>query len=144
MASSSKRHSIMPPSSQAGPKPPVKFSSSITIADAAVLTGSNEILISSESVIHPRAKIDSLGGPINIGRRCIVHERTVVGAPVDGAIPTGHGVTMGDYVTVEVGSVIETGGTVIGDDSIIGVACRIGTGATIGRVRSPDMLASRI
>ena len=123
----------MPPSSQAGPKPPVKFSSSITIADAAVLTGSNEIIISSESVIHPRAKIDSLGGPVNIGRRCIVHERTAIGAPVEGAFPTGHGVTLGDYVTVEVGSVIETGGTAIGEGSIIGVGCRIGTGARIGK-----------
>ncbi len=133
-ASSNKRHSIVPPISQAGPKPPVQFSSSITIADSALLTGSHPISISSESVIHPRAKLDSLGGKISIGRRCIVHERTTVDAiGTEGRI-TEDGVTLGDYVTVEVGAAIEAGDTIIGDGSVVGVGARIGRGAVIGKV----------
>jgi len=133
MSSSSKRHSILPPVSLAGPKPPVEFSSSITIADSAVLTGSNPIAIHSESVIHPRARLDSLSGRITIGRRCIVHERSTVGAIGTSGRITEKGVTLGDYVTVEVGAAIEAGDTVIGDGTIVGVGVKVGGGAVIGK-----------
>ena len=126
----SKRQSMMP-SALAGPKAPVNFSSSIVISDSAILTGTYPITISSESVIHPRAKMDSHSGPVNIGRRCIVHERTHIGAAAGGAEGS---VTVGDYVTVEVGAVVETGGTTIGEGSVIGVGCRVGRGASIGKV----------
>ncbi|KAJ9151271.1 Trimeric LpxA-like protein [Pleurostoma richardsiae] len=136
-SSSSKRHSILPPISQAGPKAPVSFSSSILVADSAILTGSHPISVSSESVIHPRARLDSLGGPVAIGRRCIIHERTSIGAAPPGPPPVGGGgeagVTLGDYVTVEVGAVVETGGTVLGEGSVVGVGCRVGKGAVIGK-----------
>jgi dynactin 6 len=133
MSSSSKRHSILPPISQSGPKPPVQFSSSITIADSAVLTGSNPILISSESVIHPRARLDSLSGRITIGRRCIIHERSVLGAVGTSGRITEKAVTLGDYVTVEVGASIEAGDTVIGEGTTIGVGAKVGAGAVVGR-----------
>jgi len=87
-------------------------------------------------VIHPRARLDSTGGPVNIGRRCIVHERTHVGAGADpdAADPAEGSVTLGDCVTVEVGAVVETGGTAVGEGTIVGVACRVGRGASIGKV----------
>jgi dynactin-6 len=132
--SSNKRHSIGPPVSQSGPKPPVNFSSSITIADTAMLTGSNPITISSESVIHPRAKIDSLGGRINIGRRCIVHERATIGAVGTEGMMSENAVTLGDYVTVEVTASLEAGETVIGNGTVIGVGAKVGRGAVIGKV----------
>ncbi|KAK3350070.1 trimeric LpxA-like protein [Lasiosphaeria hispida] len=136
MSSSSKRHSILPPVS-AGPRPPVQFSSPLTIAESAVLTGSHTISISSESVIHPRARLDSLGGRITIGRRCIVHERSTVGAigtegPAKGA-DKAEGVTLGDYVTVEVAAAIEAGGTLIGEGTTVGVSVKVGAGAVVGR-----------
>ncbi len=134
MSSSSKRHSILPPISQAGPKPPVQFSSSITIADSALLTGSHPITISTESVVHPRARLDSLGGRVTIGCRCIVHERTTIGAVGTQGKITEHGVTLGDYVTVEVGASIEAGDTVIGDGTTVGVGAKIGAGAVVGKV----------
>ncbi|KAK0629156.1 trimeric LpxA-like protein [Bombardia bombarda] len=131
-SSSSKRHSILPP---AGPKPPVQFSSSITIADSALLTGSHPITISSESVVHPRARLESLGGRITIGRRCIIHERSTVGAvgTSNRTATTDKGVTLGDYVTVEVGAAIEAGDTVVGDGTIVGVGCKVGAGAVVGK-----------
>lgn len=141
---SSKRHSILPPVSSSGPKPPVHFSSSITIAESAVLTGTSLISISSESVVHPRAKIESLSGRITIGRRCVVHERSVLGtAPSTSATTKGKavttplketaGVTLGDYVTVEVGASIEAGDTIIGEGTTVGVGCKIGAGAVVGK-----------
>ncbi|KAK3316282.1 trimeric LpxA-like protein [Apodospora peruviana] len=153
---SSKRHSILPPISQAGPKPPIQFSSSITIADSALLTGSHTITIRTESVVHPRARLDSSGGRITIGRRCIIHERSLIGAAPGGGLPTTPsrtssllappregveeetaagpaGVTLGDYVTVEVAASIEAGDTVVGEGTVLGVGARIGTGAVIGK-----------
>lgn len=135
--SSSKRHSILPPVAQAGPKAPVRFSSSLVIADSAILTGAHTIQLRTESLVHPRAKIESLAGAIDIGKRCVVHERTHVGAlPAGGGGAGGGGaaITIMDYCTVEVGSTIEAGGTVIGEGTIVGVGSRVGSGAVVGKV----------
>lgn len=136
MSSSNKRQSIHPRMPQ-GPKAPVNFSSSIVIADTANLTGSHTIVISSESVIHPRAKLDSSGGRITISRRCIIHERSHVGAPSADLTPAEFGATIEDYVTVEVGAIIESGGTIIGEGSVIGIGARVGKGAKLGKVSRP-------
>ncbi|KAK7726883.1 hypothetical protein SLS53_001627 [Cytospora paraplurivora] len=136
MSSHHKRHSILPPIAQAGPKAPVRFSSTLTIADSAVLSGSHIIQIRSESVVHPRAKIESLSGSIDIGKRCIVHERTHIGAAgehVKRHIETANAVTILDYCTIEVAATVEAGGTVIGEGTVVGVGSRIGSGAVIGR-----------
>lgn len=130
---SSKRHSILPPVSS-GPKPPVHFSSSITIADSAVLTGTHPIAIHSESVVHPRARLDSLAGRLTVGRRCVVHERATLGAVGTSGRITEAAVTLGDYVVVEVGAAIEAGETVIGEGTVVGVGARVGAGAVIGKV----------
>lgn len=148
---SSKRHSILPPVSQAGPKPPVHFSSSVTIADSALLTGTGLIEVGAESVVHPRARLESLAGRVTVGRRCVVQERTVIGAPPStssrvtaattteaaGAAPVA--VKLGDYVTVEVGASIEAGDTAIGEGTTVGVGAKVGAGAVIGKVSSGSL-----
>lgn len=139
---SSKRHSILPPVSQSGPKPPVQFSSSITIADSAILTGTNLITISTESVIHPRAKLESLAGRINIGRRCVVQERATIGAVGTSGKVTEAAVTLGDYVTVEVAVSIEAGDTIIGEGTTLGVGSRVGAGVVIGKVWTSGLCSS--
>jgi dynactin 6 len=128
-----KRHSILPPIDKAGPRPPVNFSSSLTISDNAILLGTHSITIQSETVVHPRSRLESLNGSILIGRRCIVHERTHIGANPASEEQSG-GVALGDYVTVEVAAVIEAGGTEISEGTIIGVGSRVGGGAKIGKV----------
>lgn len=132
---SSKRHSILPTVDRSGPKPPVNFSSSLTISDNAILQGSHSITIQSETVIHPRSRFDSNLGSILVGRRCIIHERAHIGAIPHGAnnIKSG-GVVLGDYVVVEAGSVIEAGNTEIGEGTVVQVGSRIGSGAIIGKV----------
>lgn len=133
--SSSKRQSILP-RAPSGPKAPVNFSSSIIIADSALLAGHHTINISSESVVHPRARLDSSNGRVTIGRRCIVHERTVVGAAPSNPSPTDsrEGVMIHDYATIEVSAVVEAGGTVVGEGTLVGVGCRVSKGAKVGKV----------
>ncbi|KAI1343108.1 trimeric LpxA-like protein [Xylariaceae sp. FL0016] len=132
--SSSKRQSILP-RVQSGPKAPVNFAPSLTIADSALLTGNHTINIGPDSVIHPRARLDSTHGRLTIGRRCIVHERASVGGISSDPRPSESrdGVVIGDYTTVEVGAVVESGGTSIGEGSTVGVNCRVGKGAQIGK-----------
>ncbi|KAI1141487.1 trimeric LpxA-like protein [Hypoxylon sp. FL0543] len=132
--SSFKRQSILP-RVQSGPKAPVNFSSSIIIADSALLTGNHTINISSESVVHPRAKLDSSNGRITIGRRCIVHERTSIGAASSDPTPSESrdGVVISDYATIEVGAILESGGTMIGEGCVVGIGCRVGKGARLGK-----------
>ncbi|PHH89015.1 hypothetical protein CDD83_6762 [Cordyceps sp. RAO-2017] len=131
---SSKRHSILPAIDRSGPKPPVNFSSSLTISDNAILQGTHSITMQSETVVHPRAKVESSFGSILVGRRCIIHERTHIGArPADTDAAKAGGVLLGDYVVVEVGSVVEAGDTVIGEGTTVQVGSRIGSGAKIGK-----------
>lgn len=132
---SSKRHSILPAVDRSGPKPPVQFSSTVTISENAVLQGTHSIMIQAESVVHPRCRFESNHGSILVGRRCVVQERTHIGAqPVDIEHASPGGVSLGDYVVVEVGTVIEAGGTEIGEGTTIQIGCSIGSGAKIGKV----------
>ncbi|KAL2162098.1 hypothetical protein VTH06DRAFT_7883 [Thermothelomyces fergusii] len=130
--SSSKRHTMLPPVSS-GPKPPTHFSSSAVIADSAVLTGTHGIAVHSESVVHPRARLDSLAGRVTVGRRCVVHERAAVGAVGAAGRVTEAAVTLADYVTVEVGATVEAGDTFVGEGTVVGVGARVGAGAVIGK-----------
>ncbi|KAF7542037.1 hypothetical protein G7054_g146 [Neopestalotiopsis clavispora] len=129
---SSKRQSVLP-RGQVGPKAPVNFSSSITISDTAILTGNHTINVSSDSVIHPRARFDSTKGRVTVGRRCIIHERTHIGASEPNQPSASFGVLMDDFVTIEVSAIIESGETTIGEGTVIGIGAKIGRGAKIGK-----------
>lgn len=131
---SNKRNSILPAIDRSGPKPPVNFSSTLTISDNAILQGTHSITMQSETVVHPRSRFESNIGSILIGRRCIIHERVHIGArPADLNTAKPGGVVLGDYVVVEVGTVIESGDTEIGEGTTLQVGCKIGSGAKIGR-----------
>ncbi|PHH65930.1 hypothetical protein CDD81_878 [Ophiocordyceps australis] len=131
---STKRHSILPALDRSGPKPPVHFSSSLTISDNALLQGTHSITVQSETVIHPRCKLESNLGSILIGRRCIIAERAHVGArPANQEAAQPGGVVVGDYVVVDAACVIEAGDTQVGEGTNIQVGSRIGSGAKIGK-----------
>ncbi|KAF4965919.1 hypothetical protein FSARC_6333 [Fusarium sarcochroum] len=132
---SSKRHSVLPAIDRSGPRPPVHFSSSLTISDNAILQGTHSITMQTETVVHPRSRFESNIGPILIGRRCLVHERTHMGASpadLDNAKPGG--IALGDYVTIEAGSIVEAGGTEIGEGTVVHAGSIIGSGSRIGKV----------
>ncbi|KAF4595770.1 transferase hexapeptide domain protein [Ophiocordyceps camponoti-floridani] len=128
---SSKRHSILPAIDRSGPKPPVKFASSLIISDNAILQGTHPILLETQTVIHPRARVESTVGSVVVGRCCIIQERALLGArPADSR---DGGVVLGDYVVIEVGCIIEAGETEIGDGTTVHVGSRIGSGAKVGK-----------
>jgi len=133
---SNKRRSVLPAIDRSGPKPPVNFSSSLTISDNAILQGTHPITMGADTVIHPLSCFESTLGSVLVGRRCIIHERAHIGASTEDRDRTNPGgVTLGDYVLVEVGTTIEAGGTEIGEGSVIQVGSKIESGAKIGRVR---------
>lgn len=134
---STKRHSILPAVDRSGPKPPVNLSSSVTISENAILLGQHSITIQSETVVHPRCRLESSLGSILINRRCILQERVHVGAkPANLETAKTGGVVVEQLAILEVGSVIEAGGTEIGEGTTVQVGSRIGSGAKIGKVRA--------
>jgi dynactin 6 len=134
MSSANKRQSVLP-RVHAGPRAPVNVSNSVIIADSAVLQGTHTINISSESAVHPRAKLDSSDGRVTIGRRCIIAERTHIGAhSLEPGPRSEFGVVLDDYVNVEVGAIVESGGTIIGEGCVIGTGAIVGKGAKLGKV----------
>lgn len=119
----------MPPRSRISvevPKPPVDFAPSIVVAETASLAGTHRIRIAANTVIHPRAKLNSALGPITIGRHCIISERTQITAP------DSQGLTIGDGVVVEVNAVVEA--REVGEGTAVEVGVRIGKGAVVGKV----------
>jgi len=85
-------------------------------------------------VIHPRARIDAQAGGVHVGKRCIVHERAVVGAVGASGRVVAMGVTLGDYVTVETGATVEAGDTAVGEGTTVGAGSLVGAGAKVGKV----------
>lgn len=105
-------------------KPTCRIHSLAIIADRVQLTGSHNVDIGENTILHPYAKISADKGNISIGRHCIIAEKTVVGSP-SGSL------TVEDGVSIESGAVVE--GTRVGEWSIIGVNAKVGRGAVVGR-----------
>lgn len=126
----SKRHSTAPPP----PKPPTNFSgsSSLVIADAAQITGTHLITLSSNTIIHPRTKLLSTYAPITIGSNCILSERATIGLQSEPPESLAQGVIIADYVVIEVGARVEAKS--VGEGCIIEVNAKVGKGAVLGKV----------
>lgn len=138
--SAASRPSAASPRPPGPPIPPLEVSPSAVLAESAQLVGTFPVTLCSESVIHPRARIDAQAGGVHVGRRCIVHERAVVGAAsssgrvVVAAAMTGV-TTLGDYVTVETGATVEAGDdTAVGEGTTVGAGSVVGAGAKVGKV----------
>ncbi|EPE27762.1 Trimeric LpxA-like enzyme [Glarea lozoyensis ATCC 20868] len=121
---SSKRASTAP----AAPKPPTSLSPTLTIAEHASLVGSYLITLGANTVVHPRAKLNSTYGPITVGSNCIISERSMIGLQGRGA--DGEGVVIEDGVIVEVGATVES--KVIGEGCVIEVNAKVGRGSLLG------------
>jgi dynactin-6 len=126
--SSSKRQSTMPPA----PKPPTALSSSLVIAEHASLTGTHLITLGSNTVVHPRTKINSTFAPVTVRNNCIISERSQIGLQSEPAEDQLHGVVIENGVIIEVGAVVEA--SMVGEGSIIEVNAKIGKRAILGKV----------
>lgn len=114
------------------PKPPIAFSPTINISDQASLVGIKLITIKADTIIHPRAKINSTYAPVTVGNACILSERSAVGLQSPSE-DQSEGVNIGDCVVIEVGAIVEA--RQVGEGSIIEINARVGKGAVIGKVR---------
>lgn len=125
---SNKRISNQPPA----PKPPTSLDPNVIISEQAYLTGKRLISIGSNTVIHPRCKLNSTYGSITIGNCCIISERCRIGLQSEPSRVDA------DKIVIENGVVIETGAIVeacrIGEGSVIEVNSKIGKGAILGKV----------
>ncbi len=54
----------------------IRVGSKVTIAADTEIKG--EVTLGSETVVHPKASILALGGPIVIGSGCIIEEAAVI------------------------------------------------------------------
>ena len=107
-------------------RPPVELHPLCVIDGGAQLTGTNLIRIGSNTVIHPKARLNSLNGPITVGESCIIGERSLLQAA------DAEGLAIGDAVLVECNAVVE--GKEVGEGTDVEVGVRIGKGAVVGKV----------
>ncbi|OWP07088.1 hypothetical protein B2J93_6668 [Marssonina coronariae] len=123
----SKRQSMMPPP----PKPPTSLSPSLVIAEQAALVGTKLITLGSNTVIHPRAKLNSGYGQITVGSNCIISERSQIGLQSDPPGDEEYGVILENAVVIEVGATIEA--RRVGEGTVVENNARVGKGAVIGK-----------
>jgi dynactin 6 len=116
----------------APPKPPTSLASSLIIAEQASLTGTHLIALGSNTVVHPRARLNSAHAPITVGSNCIICERSSIGFQSDGAANGRQGVVIENSVVIEVGAVVEA--SIVGEGTVIEVQAKVGKGAVLGKV----------
>ncbi|RVX76055.1 hypothetical protein B0A52_00412 [Exophiala mesophila] len=62
--------------------PPVTLPASTHLDPRAYVRGHHGITLGEQTVIHPRAHLIAIHGPVVIGDRCIIYENCVIGGPV--------------------------------------------------------------
>lgn len=135
------------------PRAPVSVHSTTTVSETATFHGIYPITIGSGTVIHPRARLYSFEGPIQIGDGCIIGEKTLIGdnepnssssTDASGGILTriSSSVVIGPQSTIRTGSYIRSAAVVdslaiinrnatIGSHTKICSSCEIAEGATV-------------
>ncbi|MCJ1443686.1 MAG: hypothetical protein MMC23_004186 [Stictis urceolatum] len=118
------------------PKPPTTLAASAVVADNAVLTGSYRIILGSDVVIHPRAKLISAHCPIAVRAGCVISERAHVGLQeaLQGDSEDegeGYGIELGHNVVLEPAAIVEA--RTVGEGTVFEAGCKVGPGAVIGK-----------
>ncbi|MCJ1469657.1 hypothetical protein MMC07_008293 [Pseudocyphellaria aurata] len=121
--------------------PALKLSPHASLSPQATLLGTYPITLGPSSVVHPRAKLVAVHGPVTVGEGCVVCERASVGVldSVEGrgggGEPTddmgGAGVVLEKGVMVESGAVVEA--RMVGEGSVVEVGAKVGKGAVVGK-----------
>ena len=119
------------------------------VADKASLHTSSHhphpIVIGAYCVIHPFARLDSASGPILLGDRCVLWEKTTLGRPrrslhsgstseddgIDDEIVRVQTITIGDDTVLQPHAKV-SGPATIGAKCNIGIGVEVGTGAVLG------------
>ena len=109
-------------------KPPVDLHPACVIDGNAQLIGTYLIRIGANTIIHPKARLNSTNGPITIGESCIISERSLLQASDQS------GLVVGDAVLIECNAIVE--GKEVREGTDVEVGVKIGKGAIVGKVRS--------
>ncbi|QIW99461.1 hypothetical protein AMS68_004979 [Peltaster fructicola] len=108
-------------------KPPCKIHATATISDRAIITGTHQVEIGENSVLHPYAKIRAEGGRVIIGAYCTIAEAAVVGTSEEHE----GDVVINDYVVIDSGAQVEAAS--VGYSSEVGIQAVVGHEAIIGK-----------
>jgi dynactin-6 len=122
------------------PKPPTTLAPSAVIADTVTLHGTHRVIIGSDVIVHPRAKLSSMYAPITIRTGCIISEKCVVGltqpytdtSPTETAEPAeAYEIVLEPNVVLEPAATVE--GRSIGEGTVLEAGSKVGAGAVVGR-----------
>lgn len=119
------------------PRPPTTIHPTATVADHVLFEGTHPVTIDAETIIHPRVRLYTYDGPIQIGAGCIIGEKCVLGSPPAAGSTAQTGgdseasITIFSSVSISPASTISPGAR-IADAAIIETAVTIHPRARIG------------
>ena len=111
-------------------KSPVTFPPTAHLDPGAYVRGTHTISISSDVLIHPRAHLVSIHGPLLIDSGTIICEKTVIGGPLPVTSPTNQ-----KDITTNQEDPLKTS---IGPNVFIGAHAQIYAGATLSEACTID------
>jgi len=73
-------------------KPPVELPSTTHLDPGAYVRGTDAITLGDHTLVHPRAQLISVHGPLSIGDHCIISEKAIIAGPIPSTSTstTGH------------------------------------------------------
>ncbi|EXJ64271.1 hypothetical protein A1O7_00607 [Cladophialophora yegresii CBS 114405] len=80
--------SAAPSTSQASSRPPVTLGQSTHLDPGAYVRGTHAITLGEHILVHPRAQLIAIHGPLSVSDKCIISEKCVIGGPVPSASTT--------------------------------------------------------
>ena len=110
--------------------PPTTIHPTAVVSNAASFKGTQPVSVGADSIVQPRAKLNSTHGPVTVGERCIIAERAVLGLQST-AIADGNGVVLGNGVVIESGAIVEGS---LEEGSLVEVGAVVGKGSVVGKV----------
>ncbi|OAP59105.1 hypothetical protein AYL99_06403 [Fonsecaea erecta] len=66
-------------------RPPVTLGQTTHLDPGAYVRGTHAITVGEYDLVHPRAQLVAVHGPLSIGDKCIISEKCIIGGPVRGS-----------------------------------------------------------
>ncbi|KIW24269.1 uncharacterized protein PV07_09996 [Cladophialophora immunda] len=63
-------------------RPPVTLGQTTHLDPGAYVRGTHAITVGEHDLVHPRAQLVAVHGPLSIGDKCIISEKCIIGGPV--------------------------------------------------------------
>eukprot|EP00941_MAST-03F_sp_MAST-3F-sp1_P002498 g2498.t1 len=123
---------------------PLLLSDDTFVCQDVIIEGTHSITIGQGTVVHPKAVLRALKGPIIIGETNIIEERVEIVNNNENGTP----LQIGNFNILEVGSRCQSSvvgncnvfevNSVIGPRAVVGDGCVVGVGAQIGLEEEED------